>query len=444
MTEGEMVHYKKLGSKHVSPFSKNPDVEWGVSYADANFMGEVDNEGRDVLTTQRRLTTLVPVVILHPTAHKYLSTSVDFTPVQADEIRLPMLQTVDATVVIQMHAARLTVMDGRSKPVFSVDLDARTAWFIKHLGNVGFVLINEQDGAIQLATLAFHNKLPYTVIGTHKGSVDGKGLDKILCVSTGWEGIIPGSSDPFSGPSLDGDERVWVYYGDRHKVFFPPTFPQPCLICGSPEVNREHCTPKWLSDVLQLMPVVAEVLCEACNGRLGGLLEVPVSQLFKSGELADPSNGALMNNWMAKTAATLGAAANIRVPEPLRQSVDTGNLDPSLMIWARATEPVTEAFYRFRVVRFTAERELLGWFIVTFEFNGFAFAVAHLPGATIAPPDLFPMTHPIRTESSGGTIEVGKLLGYLMTSVGTSIDIYADATGRSPAPRTPKGTRSIQ
>ncbi|MET4583759.1 hypothetical protein ABIE21_003290 [Conyzicola nivalis] len=438
-----MIHFDKLGSKLVSRRSEEPDVEWGVSYADANHMGEVDSAGRDLITTPQRQILLVPVVIMHPAAHGYLRTRVDFTTVQADQIRLPMVQTVDPTVVVRMQDTRLTVLDGNSKPFFTVDLDERTAWFIRHLGNVGVVLVGESGKAIQVATLALGSTMPYATVALHKGSVGAKGRDNILRVSEDWKAIVPGSSHPFSGPGLDADDRLWVYYGDRKKIFFPATFPQSCFICGSHDVNREHCTPKWLADKLQLMPVVAGVLCEPCNSRLGKSLEAPVSQLFDRGKLADPANGALVNHWMAKTAATLGAAANIKVPETLRQSVDTGDLDPGLMIWARATAIVTEAFFRFRVISFTAERENRDWFIATFEFNGFAFAVAHLPGADIDAPDWFPMTHPNRKDFSAGSAGVEKVLAHLMTSIGTPIDVYADAEGRVPPPRTAKGPRGV-
>jgi hypothetical protein len=445
-----MIHYEAFGFEHLSADSTTPYVQWGLCFVDANRMAEIDENGRDVITTPQRIITLVPVVLLHPAAHELLHAHVGFAPVRPGELRLPLLQTVDPTISLRIHDTRLTVVDESGDPLLTLGLDSRTAWFITLLGNAGFALVGDQgrEGEpaeiLEVATLALDNRPDthqHTVIATHKGSVDDKARTQILTRSRGWQPILPGSSAPFSGPGVDGDDRLWVFYGDRHKVVFPNTFTQSCILCASPEVSREHCTPNWLADALQLMPVVAGVLCATCNNRLGEALEAPVSQLFASSSLADPANDPLMNQWMAKTAATLGAAANLRIPEPLRRSVETGSVDPALSIWASATPPTTEPFYRFSHITFTAEHKARDWFIAAFEFAGFSFLVAYLPGAALEPPLWFPMTHPTRRPATGTTPGIDALISHLMTALGIPLDIYADATGRAPAPRTRKTPR---
>lgn len=430
-----MIHYRQLGSANISRRSTDADVEWGISYGDGNEMAEVDERGRDIMGTPRRVMTLIPVVLLRPNTHGYFE-EVDFTEVPPEQIRLPVLQTVDPVVTVRLQGTRLDVVNGRTRAFFTVPLDARTAWFIKRLGNVGLALVDDLGQIRSLSTLSLQHNPHFTLLGKIGGSVDGKAREVLLHQSTKWEAFISASSDPFSGPGLDGDDRLHTFYGDRETVYFPSTFTQSCLICGSSQVSREHCTPKWLADSLELQPVVAGVLCEDCNGKLGSTLEAPVSHLYKNGELGDPIHVSLMNRWMVKTAATLGAAANLGVPEPLRKSIETGNLDPSLLIWAKKTTSPEAPYYRFRIVRFTAQHDALGWFIVSFEFPGFAFAVAHLPSVDIGSMDWFPMTFPHITYSPDDTADISKVVLHLMKTLGSPIEIFTDASGKQPAPRT--------
>lgn len=441
-----MIDFKLLGSVRLSPSVGPSDTWWGVTYVSSHVLGTLDENGRDVVKRPVSAISLVPTVILEASARQYFPRGVRLEHVPSDQLRMPVLQTVDPTFTIRVNGTGLEILDPCSGALFQIELDDRMAWFIQTIGTVAFVLQQETEDGVGLATLAIDNVNPFVVLGLHPGSADDKSLSSILLRSTRWEACLvdQGSPGSYSGLGIDVGDRQWTFYADGGTVVGPRTFPRPCLICGAAKVTREHCTPKWLTDTLKLEPIVAGVLCESCNNRLGQELEVPISELYKQDKLHDPAKGQLMNLWMAKTAATLGAAANLSIPEALRSSVASGQIDPGLLIWSGTMPRVTEPFYRCNVIRFAPQREELAWFIVSFEFPGFGFLVAHLPGREFVLPGSFPMTHPERMAPTEGGERgsVDEVLHQLMARIGSPIDVYADAAGRAPAPRTPRKPRT--
>ncbi|WP_412873652.1 hypothetical protein ACL00U_16715 [Curtobacterium poinsettiae] len=442
-----MIEYKELGAAATSAFTGVSDIQWGVTYVNSNLLGTLDSNGRDVITTPKSVVSLVPIVILLGNGRSLLPAGVHREQIPYEQARMPVLQTVDPTFTLRLSGTRLEVLDEHSRTELEIDLDKRTAWFVRLIGNVGFVLQDRQDtDSFALATLALDNLHPMVAHGFHPGSITSKNAANILLNSKKWEANYPdlGSPGSYSGVGVDVGDRQWTFYSDRHVHYPPRTFPRSCLVCESTTVNREHCTPNWLAHALQLEPIVAEVLCNECNSKLGDELEVPVSDMYKQDTMGESENLPLLNLWMAKTAATLGAAANLPIPTVLQRTIATGRVDPHLRIWAEATSRASEPFYRFSVIRFAPPREALGWFVVGFEFPGFSFVVAHLPIIDPTITDSLAMTHPERTKplQAANISRVLEVMQKLMGGLESPIDVFADAVGRTPAPRSPRKMKS--
>lgn len=126
---------------------------------------------------------------------------------------------------------------------------------------------------------------------------------------------------------------TWTYGASRYKRVIPKLdsfTPDSCVRCDSyGELSREHCTPKWLADRLNVEPVVGVITCYDCNGAFRGM-EKTESAVHAAGQLRDSTHNELIYRWALKTLLMLTAMSNIRSPTWLWQVVD-GHTPPNTL-----------------------------------------------------------------------------------------------------------------
>lgn len=148
---------------------------------------------------------------------------------------------------------------------------------------------------------------------------------------------------------------TWTYGASTVKRNIPKleSFePDSCVRCDGSDLNREHCTPKWMADRLNVEPVVGRIACVDCNTGFGRGLEIPVSALYAAGQFRDPEYDGLVYRWALKTALMLSAMSNIAFPAWLWRVVDGQKPPDTLHLFRILVPALPDGGYLYTVTSF--------------------------------------------------------------------------------------------
>lgn len=252
----------------------------------------------------------IPVIIIEPESGSYFSNrnnlqKLGFAPYKSRRIPMPLEATTSATIDLNTdNKVQITI----GCKVLTLDNDDQAAKIIMSCNNLS-IGVRHQSGDY----FARINSSPQTIYPTFPGrtgallnhSRDSTLADEIAR-SHKYNIEIAFGNEAYLGmpPSSDYD----FYASTKQAVSLPRqiNLGRHCRACNTPEVTREHCSPKWLADRYSVEPLVARILCKSCNSWFGKNLEEPVADMFQKGM---PIDFKTLSKWSIKTAITMSVAA---------------------------------------------------------------------------------------------------------------------------------------
>src|SRR5437588_471757 len=134
-----------------------------------------------------------------------------------------------------------------------LDLDPRMTYFLKLTQMLGVEITDGSSRFFGTVELEGSGN-PWPKVSSLPGRMNRQAIAK----STKWEGIFPSTAQNLVGGEDIPDDHNRIYGATTRTRFIPPqTVRDRCLRCGiqSLRLTVEHCTPKWLTDRLQVPPV---------------------------------------------------------------------------------------------------------------------------------------------------------------------------------------------
>lgn len=291
---------------------------------------------------------------------------------------IPMSVQTSTAVTFQIRGTTLQLRR-RSQSrelMMSVAITDKFAYFLSMTNNVSINIRAGKRHWFVTVVDQVHWQIPQVAV--HSGPVN----EGVMAHSIGWEAVYPGPSGLLIG-DIDDDMWTWTYRASRAEN--NDNKPKPnslrrdtCARCGvKAELNREHCTPKWLTDLLRVEPVVGRILCEPCNTAFGKQFEKPISDLYAAGRFRDPDVQELIYRWAIKTALTLAAMSNIEYPSWLWKVVDGHRAPPTLHMFHILVPAPPDPGYVYTVTVFP--RSMREAFAFTFTFDDQMFVIVNSP-----------------------------------------------------------------
>lgn len=201
-------------------------------------------------------------------------------------------------------------------------------------------------------------------------------FEKTLETPKAWRAKFCLSPELYVDQVNDSITYEHYYIGESDRRVSKTLVQEICLLCQTTnKMTREHCTPRWLMTKMNLRPIVATIFCSSCNSEQGRRLESPMEQSFISGSFLRDEE--LTNMWALKTALTLAASQNIRVPRVMAEAVRSGDVSlggAEVLALHDETLP-PEGEFRFIVASLRKEDYEKGRFALLFTFFNYSFLV---------------------------------------------------------------------
>ncbi|SKH67062.1 Uncharacterised protein [Mycobacteroides abscessus subsp. bolletii] len=298
----------------------------------------------------------------------------DFSEATVD---LPLHRKVSTNSSFSLTGKKLSIAihsTPRRTALRELSLPARVVYFLRLTQTLG-VQIRYNERTRYFGTIVREGvDIRRPLIAMHRGTLNPGIREK----SKNWEAFNSYYESVFVGGDDSGDDRTYVGYASRVREQFPLNVTRStCLRCKSTtRLTVEHCTPKWLTDRLNVTPVTAKILCKPCNAAFGAELEEPVAALYDSGMLDDPAHRALVTRWAVKTAIMLSSVSNVQIPQELFDFVEGHNADSSVAVYCTGgARSFLDSGYLYVVTKFRPELATNS-FLFSMNFGPILFVVA--------------------------------------------------------------------
>jgi hypothetical protein len=274
-----------------------------------------------------------------------------------DSVEFPLHRKVSTHSSFSLTGKKLTItMHGtpRRTVMRALPLPARVVYFLR-LTKTLAIQIRYNRKTRYFGTIVLEGgDIRRPLVATHRGIINPGIREK----SKNWEGANLIYESVFVGGDESGDDRTYTGYASHEREQFPLNVTRPtCLRCGAAtRLTVEHCTPKWLTDRLNVTPVTAKILCKPCNTAFGAELEEPVAALYDTEALNNPAHRNLVTRWAVKTAIMLSSVSNVPIPQELFDFVEERNTDSSVAVYCTDTaQPFLDSGYLYMVTKFRGE-----------------------------------------------------------------------------------------
>ena len=298
----------------------------------------------------------IPVVIIKPENSSYFSNrnslqELGFAPYKSRRIPMPPGATESATINLKADN-KVEIVVGHD--VLTLDHDDQAAKIIASCNNLS-IGVRHPSGDY----FARVSSPPQTIIPTFPGrtgsllnhSQDSTLADEIarsykynLKIAIGREAYLgmPPSSD------------YEFYVSTKQAVSLPRhvNLGRHCRACNTPEITREHCSPKWLADRYAVEPLVARILCKSCNSRFGKNLEQPVADMFQRGM---PIDFETLSKWSIKTAITMSIAAGAIVDPNWLPKLRDNQIPQGLKVYFDTQTKLNERGFAFGISKLSQQ-----------------------------------------------------------------------------------------
>lgn len=324
-------------------------------------------------------TTMLVIEFANPVAALLLAGQLGARPYDPDRITIPLATQIciSARFEVKRNVLRIRRRDRSMDSMISIKITERFAYLLSITENLSVnVCSGKQNWYVTLVDPQSWGGVP--AVAVHPGHVNAGAIEH----STRWSTACVSPTvmiDDFA----DDDEDIasWTYGASTVEK----NIPKPnsyrrytCVRCNRHgELNREHCTPKWLADMLNVEPVVGKILCPDCNAHFGDTFEARVSTLYADGKFHDPHLQVLVCRWALKTALTLSSMSNIHPPAWMWQVVDGHQPPPTLHTYHFRVPARPERGYLYSVTRFP--RDMTDAFCFTLTFDNEMFVIVHSP-----------------------------------------------------------------
>ena len=247
------------------------------------------------------------------------------------------------TVEIQAHG----LLSGRTFKVHE-----RFTYFLRVTNCLAVFIAG--GNALYGVTVPLSEHVAIPTVASHKGSLQAPTFNQLAERSSKWFTSAIENLSALAGGSRYRDDHFYEFGATPREHFLPErvSYMSTCLVCGGSPVSREHCTPNWLTGALKSMPLVAPILCEACNNVLGRDIERPIADLWMSGaELTQEQS--LHRLWAYKTAVLCSLACHVQVPPDLAAGLRDRFVPSSFIVEVRTDLTLVNEGYQFQLATFT-------------------------------------------------------------------------------------------
>lgn len=236
-------------------------------------------------------------------------------------ISIPLSMQICTSVEFEVDAEagmmQIRRQGGQAELLFEVPVTDRYLYFLSVTHNVSVnIICGERKWWVTVVNRSRWNHFPVVAAFRKKYTA------QIMSNSPRWIAV---SVTPDVMVTDFQEVYAWSYGASRIERNIPKldSFePDSCVRCDfEGELNREHCTPKWLADRLKVEPVVGLITCPDCNGGFRAM-EKAVSEVHAAGLFRDSAYEALIYLWSLKTALMLTAMSNIMFPAWMWHVVD--------------------------------------------------------------------------------------------------------------------------
>ncbi|SHS15477.1 Uncharacterised protein [Mycobacteroides abscessus subsp. abscessus] len=331
-----------------------------------------------VMIEPRHYTVATPMLVIQhrsPAGAILLANEIGALPYDTDLITIPLASQICISATFQVRGALLQIRR-RNKAkdlMFALQITERFAYFLSMTNNLSVNIVGgKQNWFVTMVERPRWQGFPLVA------SVAGLLNDGIRMHSTEWLGVAP-SPDVLVG-GID-EIATWAYGASTVDLNIPKVnsyYRDTCVRCGlRTELNKEHCTPKWLANLLGVEPVVGRILCPECNGHFGDRFEIPISKLYGEGKFRDPQYRQLVGRWALKTALTLTSMSNLSTPSWLWKVVDGQTAPSTLHIYHLVVPAEPHRGYIYSVTRFP--RSMPEAFAFTIQFDEEMFLIVNSP-----------------------------------------------------------------
>ncbi|WP_040585639.1 hypothetical protein [Segniliparus rugosus] len=293
----------------------------------------------------------------------------------SDEVRridLPLWHRYSATATAELRGLELRI-EFLGREYMTIPVKPRFAYLLGVSQSLGLNIVNPEEGHFYGALRLKGTDLP----APHCAVIRGKLTPKLVEDALGWTRMTPlADALGFKADGKIHTETV-TYGADADGEFIPRNLERKkCALCGSGEgqLTREHCTPKWLADRMNVTPVVVRMLCSSCNGKFGKTFEEPVAELHEKGWLIVPAHRSVVLRWAVKTAIMLSTASGVRIPPELFAFLDGDSTDDRLTVHFHESPQRQLQGYRYTLTHFRGEYEDSFLFSMLFDRHFFVVA----------------------------------------------------------------------
>lgn len=322
-------------------------------------------------------TTMLIVEFANPVAAMLLTNQLGARAFDPNRITIPLTtQTcISAQYEVKRNVLRIRRRNRSMDSMMSIKVTERFAYLLSLTGSLSVnIRSGKQNWYVTVVDPQSWNGLP-SVAG-HPGPLNAGAMEH----STRWSAVCVPPSVMIDDTADDVENIAsWTYGASTVKKNIPKPnsyHRHTCVRCGRHvELNREHCTPKWLTDMLNVEPVVGRILCPACNGHFGDAFEARICKLYAEGKFHDPHHQELICRWALKTALTLTSMSNIQPPAWMWQVVDGQPSPPTLHTYHLRIPALPDRGYLYSVTRFPPD--MTDAFCFTLTFDNEMFVIVH-------------------------------------------------------------------
>lgn len=346
---------------------------------------EENVDGAVVDRLGRHRTTCVPNVIIQNGADLFATTWASDHDLGDLELKFPLAMKFHEDM--SFTVVHIPTSEGTGQAILTImpvaatalclPVSDRFARFLELTQTLGLLVAQDGDERFKVFSIRKNDSdTSFPAVADTWALIGSKNFRKVIDTQSAWE------AKAVAVPELYVEEVKWYmsydtyFVGKSSKHVSSTPSQKVCFLCGTDEqITREHCTPRWLVEELELEPIVASIFCSTCNSEQGRRLEQPMGRAFRAGNLLEDEK--IVNLWALKTALTLAVSQNAHVPEVLAEAVRNGdtNLGGAEVVALRQEHLPESDEFRFITTSLSANDRSLGRFVFFFAFLDFSFLV---------------------------------------------------------------------
>lgn len=396
----------------------------------------------NTLSQRHDQTFFIPMIIIEKLPNEFHNLIRSCKYYQRGKLPVTIISTPDASLHIRTNEIALQLRNDRQ---FELEIELYpsdlSSSIIKSCENISLGICTETGltfsrASTQSAPLFPRFPMRPANLMNHKGESRSK-MKQAIKQASNYRNMVLARVDSYLD-SIEGENNYDVYQSTSSLDSLPKVtkLGTQCWTCGKYETTREHCSPKWLSDLYKVKPLVAPVLCNSCNSWFGSNIEIPASQLLKSGQLLrEHSELEIISKWCIKTSLFMSLASGVRFPSIWLKMLKDNEIPDGFKVYYSTKHHLNEPGFNYGVSRFSHELIDRGTFLFTMSTPTFTMSVIRAVDRSAKCP--LPMIHPYFTQTAGsfGPIGFADMHEALHEAISQQITTHYDLPSRIQTPR---------